>query len=283
MVGSKCTLAFGLALAGMVSAQADASQPANPPTREDYTPNSESAPAAPARPAPPSILAILAHPDDEITIAPVLARVAREGGQVTLIQATSGDVGPGTSSLEPGDELAALREKEGRCAAFALGIDEPIFWNLGDGELATLARAPESAAKQALALTAEAIEEAKPDVILTWGPDGGYGHADHRMISAVVTQVVGKLGPGRPELLYAAFPEGEGTLLPGFEEWGTTSEDLITDTIRYQAEDLDAAENAISCYETQFAPEVRAGLVGLLHESVWQGKIHFRLAFPAPR
>ena len=32
--------------------------------------------SGPARAAPPSVLAILAHPDDEITIAPVLARIA---------------------------------------------------------------------------------------------------------------------------------------------------------------------------------------------------------------
>jgi LmbE family N-acetylglucosaminyl deacetylase len=141
----------------------------------------------PARPTPPSALAILAHPDDEITIAPVLARIARDGGKVTLIYATSGDAGPGSSGLEHADAIGAMREKEGRCATFALGIDEPVFWNLGDGELAPMARAPESAARRALAMTRAAILEAQPDVILTWGPDGGYGHADHRMVSAIVT------------------------------------------------------------------------------------------------
>ena len=44
----------------------------------------------------PSILAILAHPDDELTIAPVLARTARSGGDVTLIFATSSEA-PGPS------------------------------------------------------------------------------------------------------------------------------------------------------------------------------------------
>ena len=85
--------------------------------------------------SPPSVLAIFAHPDDEITIAPVLSRMARTGGEVTLVFATSGDAGPGVTTMEPGEELAALREDEAGCAAFALGLDEPIFWRLGDGTL----------------------------------------------------------------------------------------------------------------------------------------------------
>ncbi|MEM9085578.1 MAG: PIG-L family deacetylase [Pseudomonadota bacterium] len=239
--------------------------------------------AAPARPAPPSILAILAHPDDEITIAPVLARVARGGGTVTLIYATSGDAGPGSSELEDSEEIAKLRESEGRCAAYALGLEEPVFWQLGDGALATLARAPDSAAKRALALTSEAIRETKPDVIMTWGPDGGYGHADHRMISAIVTQAAAELGPGRPDVLYAAFPLLEEDTLPQFEDWATTSDDLLTDRIRYEEPDLQATENALQCYESQFPLPARQSLTQLLHEQVWQGDIRFRAAFPTLR
>lgn len=240
-------------------------------------------PVEPARPAPPSVLAILAHPDDEITIAPVLARIARSGGTVTLIYATSGDVGAGSSGLEPGEKLARLREKEGRCAAFALGLDEPTFWNLGDGKLATMARAPGSAAKRALDLTREAIAETKPEVIMTWGPDGGYGHADHRMISAIVTQAVAGMGPKRPDLLYAAFPQMDEGMLPGFESWATTAPDLLTDRIRYQTVDLDAVQSAMGCYESQFPRPARQGLVALLHERIWRGVIPFRLAFPSSR
>jgi len=236
-----------------------------------------------ARSAPPSILAILAHPDDEITIAPILARVAREGGSVTLIYATSGDAGPGSSGLERTQAIAEMREKEGRCSAFALGLEDPIFWQLGDGTLASMARAPDSAAKQAIALTQKAIDEANPDVIMTWGPDGGYGHADHRMISAIVTQALADRGSGRPELLYAAFPQGGGDALPGFENWATTAPDLITDTIRYKAVDLNATETAVRCYVSQFPAPARQGLVALLHDQIWQGRIHFRMAFPPPR
>lgn len=240
-------------------------------------------PKVKARALPPSVLAILAHPDDEITIAPVLARIAREGGRVTLIYATSGDAGPGTSGLAHGAQLAQLREDEARCAAFALGLDAPVFWQLGDGTIAAMARAPDSAAKRALKRIKAAILDAKPDVIITWGPDGGYGHADHRMISALVTQAVAGRGAVRPQLLYTAFPQVEESALPGFEDWATTAPDLITDTIRYEPQDLIAAKAAVGCYESQFPLAAREGLVPLLHERVWRGNVHFRLAFAALR
>ena len=246
-------------------------------------PGGSPADAGAARPAPASVLAILAHPDDEITIAPVLARMARSGGRVTLVYATSGDAGPGTSGLEQPEAIGAMREAEGRCAASALGLAEPVFWNLGDGTLATMARAPGSAAKRALERIKAAIAEARPDVIMTWGPDGGYGHADHRMISALVTQIVAQSGPGRPDLLYAAFPQVEAGVLPGFEDWATTAPELVTDRILYTAADLDAAQAAMRCYESQFEPAAREGLVPLLHSEVWRGAIHFRLAFPGGR
>ncbi len=297
MFRSSTLIAATLALTAAVSAGAqdagqDSEKGKDPPAKVEgltriQPPDSlaryPDAPTPNTRAAPPSVLAILAHPDDEITIAPVLARIARSGGEVTLIFATSGDAGPGLSGLEPGERLARRREREGRCAAFALGLDEPTFWRLGDGTLGTLARAPDSSAKQSLERIKAAIEETKPEVIMTWGPDGGYGHSDHRMISALVTQAVAGMGRGRPDLLYAAFPQvSEGTL-PQFESWATTHPDLLTDRIRYQPDDLAATEAALGCYESQFPSQARTALIPLLHTRVWQGSIHFRLAFPAAK
>jgi LmbE family N-acetylglucosaminyl deacetylase len=226
------------------------------------------------------VLVILAHPDDEITIAPVLSRITRRGGEVTLVFVTSGDAGPGVSGLEPGAELAALREDEARCSAFSLGLDEPQFWQLGDGTLGAMARAPGSAARVAIGRIAAAIAQTSPRVIMTWGPDGGYGHSDHRMVSNAVTQVVQGLGPDRPDLLYAVFPEGDRPALPEFEQWSTIHPSLVTDRIRYDLPDLDAARAAINCYQSQFDASARAALPDLLHQHLWQGTVYFRLAFP---
>lgn len=236
--------------------------------------------AAAQRPAPPSVLAILAHPDDEITIAPVLARIAREGGSVTLAFATSGDAGPGVSDMEPGEALAAVREDEARCSAFALGLPEPIFWQLGDGQLASLAHHPGSATIRLRSNVAALIAELDPRVVMTWGPDGGYGHADHRTVSNVVTEVVQRLGEGRPELLYSALPASEDSPTE-LADWAKTHPSLVTDRIRYDFVDLEAARIAVDCHQTQFDAQARAYLPDLLHRGVWQGQVHFRLAFPA--
>lgn len=239
-----------------------------------------SGPELPEFDEPPSILAILAHPDDEITIAPALAIAARSGGEVTLVFATSGDAGPGSSGLEPGEALADLRENEARCAADALGIDEPRFWRMGDGTLAPLARMPDSPARQLAARVAEAVERHQPDVVMTWGPEGGYGHSDHRMVSAVVTQVIGGMGDARPDLLYSAIPADPGVAAPpGFEDWARTDPALITDRIGYEQVDLEAADEALGCYESQFAQAARAAIIPMLHTMVWRGQVHFRLAF----
>lgn len=232
-------------------------------------------------PSIPSVLAILSHPDDELVIGPVLARIAREQGEVILVFATSGDAGRGNSGLENGDDLAALREDEGRCAAFALGLEEPIFWRFGDGTLANEARNGEATMRDMGERIASLINLHEPTVVMTWGPDGGYGHADHRMTSSAVTQVVQAMGSERPDLLYAAFPAeaGEEASPPGFEGWARTHPSLVTDRISYEVPDLDATISAVNCYESQFPAPVRRVLAGTLHERLWRGQVPFRLAF----
>ena len=249
----------------------------------------DDAPSPPeSRQDAPSVLAIVSHPDDEIVFAPVLARIAREGGEVTLVFATSGDQGSGTSGLDAGDALASLREDEGRCAAFALGLEEPIYWRFGDGTLAANARNTQDAMRDMGERIAGLIALHDPSVIMTWGPDGGYGHADHRITSSAVTQVVQAMGPDRPDLLYAAFVAGEqeggdDDAPPGFEGWARTHPSLITDRIAYEPFDLDAAMAAVNCYESQFDATARETLAGTLHQRVWRGQVSFRLAFAKPR
>ncbi|MEL7445260.1 MAG: PIG-L family deacetylase [Pseudomonadota bacterium] len=241
--------------------------------------NAQGLPKPVPRVAPPSTLVILAHPDDEIIMAPVLNRLARSDGEVTVVFATSGDAGPGVSGLEPGDELARLREDEARCSAFALRLPEPQFWQLGDGTLADTPRAADSPAKRLAGKISAIIAEMQPQVIMTWGPDGGYGHGDHRMVSNAVTQVVQTLDEDRPDLLYSAIPNGRLPPMAEFENWATTHPSMITDRIEYDPPDLEAARNAIACYESQFSPEARAGLADLLHQTIWRGRVFFRMAF----
>ncbi|KWV91596.1 PIG-L deacetylase family protein [Erythrobacter sp. YT30] len=230
----------------------------------------------------PTVLVLLAHPDDEMLLAPALSRIARSGGDVTIMYATSGDEGPGFSGLQPGEELAKLRESEAQCSAFALRLNQPEFWQLGDGTLAEDAHLSDSTARTLITYVDEAIAKKKPRIVLTFGPDGASGHADHRMMSSAVTQVVQGMDTDRPELLYIALPSDGPTQLPGFEGWARVNPALITDRIAYESADLDAAQAAIQCYESQFDAAMRDQLIDALNQRVWRGRVHLRLAFPAP-
>ena len=71
-----------------------------------------------------TIMAVFAHPDDESTVGPVLAKYVREGATVHLVIATDGRLGVNDfSGLEAGDGLAAIRREEMKCAATALGVN----------------------------------------------------------------------------------------------------------------------------------------------------------------
>ena len=66
------------------------------------------APDRGARSGAPVLLAIFAHPDDEASVAPVLAKYASEGVRVYLAVATDGRLGVSPhAGFAAGDELAA--------------------------------------------------------------------------------------------------------------------------------------------------------------------------------
>ena len=83
---------------------------------------------------------------------------------------------------------------------------------------------------------AEVIGEFRPDVVITFGPDGGYGHPDHVTISAVTTAACQRAaGPGHrpdrtatgplrrpPRLYYRHFPPGDLLILERLAAWLTS-------------------------------------------------------------
>jgi LmbE family N-acetylglucosaminyl deacetylase len=238
------------------------------------------APAAMAQEAPSEpqqVLAVFAHPDDELFMAPALAALAREGAKVTIFHATRGDAGPGVSDLPKGAMLAKRRSAEAWCAALALGASHAIAEH-GDGTLADNPQGKDSSAK----ILADQLANRFPyvDLVLTWGPDGGYGHADHRMVSALTTQVVQAMPAAeRPKLLYVGIPSGSLPPVPEMADWAVTDPALLTETIAYTPADLAAAKAAAMCHVTQFDEASRQGMMGLFDATMWRGKVHFRPAF----
>ncbi|MHB9033684.1 MAG: PIG-L deacetylase family protein [Anaerolineae bacterium] len=146
------------------------------------------------------LLAVFAHPDDEaFGCGGTLARCAAEGVDVHLVTATRGEAGEiakGVSATMA--NLAEVREKELRCACQALGIRPPHFLDYIDGQLAIVHQG------QAVAKLVRIIRDLKPQVVLTFGPDGIYGHYDHIAVHRW-TRIAVKLAADP-----ACFPDGSG-------------------------------------------------------------------------
>ena len=125
-------------------------------------------------------MAVLAHPDDEtLGVGGSVAKYAAEGVETYVVTATRGERGRfGDAAESPGFEVVGrTREVELREAAKKLGVREVSFLDYIDGEL------DQAPPIEAASRIAAHIRRVKPQVVLTFGPEGGYGHPDHIAIS----------------------------------------------------------------------------------------------------
>jgi LmbE family N-acetylglucosaminyl deacetylase len=137
------------------------------------------------------LLAVLAHPDDEsLGFGGTLAKYASEGVEVSLVTATRGEAGrhgihPRGSPEHPGPEaLGRIREAELRAAASTLGIRDVALLGYQDSVL------DQANPSEAIERIASHIRRIQPDVVLTFGLDGAYGHPDHIAICQFTTAAV---------------------------------------------------------------------------------------------
>jgi LmbE family N-acetylglucosaminyl deacetylase len=133
------------------------------------------------------LIGILAHPDDEsLGMGGTLARYAKEGVETYLVTATRGERGRfGDAGVRPALQVVGeVREAELRAAGKELGIREIHFLDYIDGDL-DRANATEAQGK-----IVPFIRRIKPDVVVTFGPDGAYGHPDHIAISQLASASV---------------------------------------------------------------------------------------------
>ncbi|MEE4339179.1 PIG-L family deacetylase [Erythrobacter sp.] len=224
-----------------------------------------------------TILVVLAHPDDELVIAPAIAAAARKGARVSVLYATSGDAGPGVSDFEPGEALGRARRAEAECAGKALGARIRFLDDIADGTLTDRPRAHGSPAERFADQFSAVLHAARPDTVITWGPDGGYGHGDHRMVSALVTQHLQSLSADtRPALLYPTLVNAPLPPQLAAQGWSLTSPDLAPVSHRYEDTDLTAAGKAAQCHATQFDEATRAMIAPGFHGAAWKGEVRFR-------
>jgi LmbE family N-acetylglucosaminyl deacetylase len=132
-------------------------------------------------------MCILAHPDDEcLGAGGILARYAAEGVGTYLVTATRGEHGWwGDENDYPGPEaLGEIREAELHAAAQALGLQEVNLLNYVDGALDQVEPA------QAITQIVAHLRRVRPHVVVTFGPEGAYGHPDHIAISQFTTAAI---------------------------------------------------------------------------------------------
>ncbi|MEV7522412.1 N-acetyl-1-D-myo-inositol-2-amino-2-deoxy-alpha-D-glucopyranoside deacetylase [Streptomyces sp. NPDC091371] len=151
------------------------------------------------------LLLVHAHPDDEsINNGVTMAKYAAEGAHVTLVTCTLGEEGevipPGLAHLaaDRDDTLGAHRVGELADAMAELGVTDHRFLG-GPGRFrdSGMMGVPQNDrpgafwsadVDEAAAYLVEVIREVRPQVLVTYDPDGGYGHPDHIQAHRVATR-----------------------------------------------------------------------------------------------
>jgi LmbE family N-acetylglucosaminyl deacetylase len=146
----------------------------------------------------PTMLGIWAHPDDETYLSGgLMDRVVALGGRVVCVTATRGEAGSTGPDQPP--SLAAQREAELRSALGVLGVTDVRLLGHADGRCDEVD--PDTAAHD----LAEVLAEIRPDLVVTFGPDGITAHPDHVAVGDWATRAWAQVGRGR--LLYATHTE----------------------------------------------------------------------------
>jgi len=233
----------------------------------------------PASPRP--VLLLFAHPDDEIVVAPLAANLARRGIPIVLALATAGENGaPPDGSITAGADLAAVRRDEARCSAIALGIAPPRFLGFIDGSLGEAVRPTRDRLASVASAVRALVDELHPRAVITWGPDGGYGHPDHRLVGAVASEVL-LANRDAPPLLYVGLPaDALSAHPPKAIAWVGVDRALLTISMPFTADDAEAARKAMQCHRSQFRTDSVVDAVLADLAPVVAGSIHLRPARP---
>lgn len=243
------------------------------------------------------LMAILAHPDDEsLGFGGILAKSAAENVETYLVIATRGERGwTGDEHAYPGVEtLGQVREAELRAAAQALGIQSIELLGYLDGEL------DQANPSEVVAKIVEYLRRVQPHVVVTFGPDGLYGHPDHIAISQLTTAAIVEaasarspyaqhLEPHRVAKLYYMAPskdllaayqlvfgelamhiDGEERRAAAWPDWQMTTRIDASDHWR-------TVWKAVRCHQTQIpASHLLERLSEEQHQALWAFPTYYR-------
>ncbi len=241
------------------------------------------------------LMCILAHPDDEsLGTGGTLARYANEGIETYVVTATRGERGRFGDSPHPGLEIVGkTREAELRAAAQVLGVRDVNVLGYIDGDL------DKADPLEAVMRIVEVLRRVRPHVVITFGPEGAYGHPDHVAICQFTTAAIvragdasfslGKTLPHAVSKLYfmewnhelmrayfAAFRELKITVdgvERGANPWPDWAISAEVDTAQY----WETAWQAVQCHKTQISIYKKLGQLSPRdHQVLWGRQQYYR-------
>lgn len=262
-----------------------------------------------------TLLAVFAHPDDEtFGTGGTLAHYAAEGVRVALVCATRGEVGEiAHPDLATPETLGQVREEELRCSAQRLGVAEVILLGYRDSGMAGTPENDDSRAfvnapaDEVVARLVGIIRRLRPQAVVTFQPNGGYGHPDHvaahRHTSAAFHAAA---DPARypdqgsawqpARLFYTAIPRSLflemrdrltalGVDTSQFARFEEARADWPDDQIHVTmdvTDNIEAKWAALNCHRTQLGPD---NLFRRLPQNVLKEMLsreHFEMGWPEP-
>jgi N-acetyl-1-D-myo-inositol-2-amino-2-deoxy-alpha-D-glucopyranoside deacetylase len=242
-------------------------------------------------PETPRLLFVHAHPDDEsLSNGATIAHYTARGAQVSVVTCTLGEEGEvigdrwAKLGVDHADQLGGYRIGELTAALHALGVSGPVYlggagrWRdsgmVGTGKR-RYQRFIDADEREAVGALVASIREQRPHVVVTYDPNGGYGHPDHVQTHTITSAAVAAAGtsdyPGEPwtvpkfywsVVAVSAFMAGWHTLnrddlLPGWtippaEEFGFGFADSDINAVVEAGPDAHAAKAAaLGAHATQ--------------------------------
>jgi N-acetylglucosamine malate deacetylase 2 len=135
------------------------------------------------------LMVLMPHPDDEcFGCASTIARYSAEGARVSLVTMTRGGAGL-WNGRAAGDlrRLTDVRDLELRDAAAELGVHFLEVFDYPDGALEKVEEV-EAVRERFLGDIVRCLRAHRPQVVVTFGPEGAYGHPDHKVVSRMTVQ-----------------------------------------------------------------------------------------------
>jgi len=190
------------------------------------------------------VMVVTAHPDDsEFGAGGTIAKLVKEGCEVTYVIVTNGNKGSGDRTMTS-ERLALIREAEQRNAARTLGVARVEFLGYPDCEVEDTRELRCDVTRQ--------IRRWRPDLVIAMNPHRSYNlggsHRDHRITAGVALDCVYPLARD-----HLAFPE----LMPDYEphkvleihlmQWENPH--LVVDI----SDVMDLKLKALACHASQFA------------------------------